>query len=130
MYWVLYMKYYRVYFVCFKRFGDHRDLHVLTHSFPTRRSADLFQQMRASRRRVILLATLREMEATLTDAAIAMFGALMVQHRSEEHTSELQSLMRISYAVFCLKKKYIYIHYYNTTIVITPYVFIPNTSIY
>src|SRR3546814_10187279 len=26
--------------------------------------------------------------------------------RSEEHTSELQSLMRISYAVFCLKKKY------------------------
>src|SRR3546814_8793730 len=28
-----------------------------------------------------------------------------LQHRSEEHTSELQSLMRISYAVFCLKKK-------------------------
>src|SRR3546814_1652950 len=27
------------------------------------------------------------------------------QHRSEEHTSELQSLMRNSYAVFCLKKK-------------------------
>src|SRR3546814_3212592 len=27
------------------------------------------------------------------------------QNRSEEHTSELQSLMRISYAVFCLKKK-------------------------
>src|SRR3546814_4793192 len=31
--------------------------------------------------------------------------ALFRQHRSEEHTSELQSLMRISYAVFCLKKK-------------------------
>src|SRR3546814_5799360 len=30
---------------------------------------------------------------------------LAVQKRSEEHTSELQSLMRISYAVFCLKKK-------------------------
>src|SRR3546814_6834223 len=29
----------------------------------------------------------------------------LVAHRSEEHTSELQSLMRISYAVFCLKKK-------------------------
>src|SRR3546814_2872667 len=29
----------------------------------------------------------------------------MVQFRSEEHTSELQSLMRISYAVFCLKTK-------------------------
>src|SRR3546814_14467153 len=34
-------------------------------------------------------------------------GALLQQAegRSEEHTSELQSLMRISYAVFCLKKK-------------------------
>src|SRR3546814_4228681 len=30
------------------------------------------------------------------------------QHRSEEHTSELQSLMRISYAVFCFKKKNTY----------------------
>src|SRR3546814_9852888 len=30
---------------------------------------------------------------------------LVRQNRSEEHTSELQSLMRISYAVFCLKKK-------------------------
>src|SRR3546814_6243480 len=35
------------------------------------------------------------------------------QHaRSEEHTSELQSLMRISYAVFCLKKKN---HHHNNT---------------
>src|SRR3546814_10412502 len=36
--------------------------------------------------------------------------------RSEEHTSELQSLMRISYAVFCLKKKNIQtnIHHNNT----------------
>src|SRR3546814_7783747 len=32
-------------------------------------------------------------------------AAFLRQHRSEEHTSELQSLMRISYAVFCLKKK-------------------------
>src|SRR3546814_8351493 len=31
--------------------------------------------------------------------------AIEQQPRSEEHTSELQSLMRISYAVFCLKKK-------------------------
>src|SRR3546814_4264766 len=34
---------------------------------------------------------------------VELLGALPV--RSEEHTSELQSLMRISYAVFCLKKK-------------------------
>src|SRR3546814_1520715 len=37
-------------------------------------------------------------------AARAQF-ALSAPGRSEEHTSELQSLMRISYAVFCLKKK-------------------------
>src|SRR3546814_9358095 len=32
-------------------------------------------------------------------------GAVVSAYRSEEHTSELQSLMRISYAVFCLNKK-------------------------
>src|SRR3546814_4787604 len=36
--------------------------------------------------------------------------------RSEEHTSELQSLMRISYAVFCLKKKKTNIHLHTYTI--------------
>src|SRR3546814_9811849 len=35
----------------------------------------------------------------------AAVAARVVSARSEEHTSELQSLMRISYAVFCLKKK-------------------------
>src|SRR3546814_10538972 len=35
----------------------------------------------------------------------ALFLERFVSPRSEEHTSELQSLMRISYAVFCLKKK-------------------------
>src|SRR3546814_6493129 len=34
-----------------------------------------------------------------------IFEVVVEQLRSEEHTSELQSLMRISYAVFCLKKK-------------------------
>src|SRR3546814_7377660 len=34
-----------------------------------------------------------------------LFNGLFATQRSEEHTSELQSLMRISYAVFCLKKK-------------------------
>src|SRR3546814_4634109 len=33
------------------------------------------------------------------------FRCVALEPRSEEHTSELQSLMRISYAVFCLKKK-------------------------
>src|SRR3546814_3933516 len=35
----------------------------------------------------------------------ASFDRVYAEYRSEEHTSELQSLMRISYAVFCLKKK-------------------------
>src|SRR3546814_4180164 len=39
--------------------------------------------------------------------------AIDVRYRSEEHTSELQSLMRISYAVFCLKKKK---HHIETTL--------------
>src|SRR3546814_1743849 len=37
--------------------------------------------------------------------------AAQYMRRSEEHTSELQSLMRISYAVFCLKKKQPITHY-------------------
>src|SRR3546814_5551281 len=37
-------------------------------------------------------------------------GGVRPRPRSEEHTSELQSLMRISYAVFCLKKKKIIIY--------------------
>src|SRR3546814_3878361 len=43
----------------------------------------------------------------IDDAAPERDGQLLAlrEHRSEEHTSELQSLMRISYAVFCLKKK-------------------------
>src|SRR3546814_4698495 len=36
---------------------------------------------------------------------LSLAGKARVDARSEEHTSELQSLMRISYAVFCLKKK-------------------------
>src|SRR3546814_5501272 len=43
---------------------------------------------------------------TLSDAALARRRSEAEKDaRSEEHTSELQSLMRISYAVFCLKKK-------------------------
>src|SRR3546814_4408710 len=46
---------------------------------------------------------------------MVVVGVLVARYhdRSEEHTSELQSLMRISYAVFCLKKKITqhYIHY-------------------
>src|SRR3546814_3899161 len=43
--------------------------------------------------------------AGVSDGAIEMTVVAPGYNRSEEHTSELQSLMRISYAVFCLKKK-------------------------
>src|SRR3546814_7680071 len=54
---------------------------------------------------------LRYIERTSRRLARSMFYAMsryqgkLERKRSEEHTSELQSLMRISYAVFCLKKK-------------------------
>src|SRR3546814_10031328 len=50
----------------------------------------------------VLRRILREMDPESTEG-----------QRSEEHTSELQSLMRISYAVFCLKKKYAMISSYQ-----------------
>src|SRR3546814_5116677 len=52
--------------------------------------------------------------ATLSGAMQMIFiGSSRVRRRSEEHTSELQSLMRISYAVFCLKKKKNVVSYHN-----------------
>src|SRR3546814_6402556 len=99
----------------------------MTHSFPTRRSSDLtnmlcsigkvkYQEVRAftkqeTQRRTYLtsqyssskssMRTIWEKIKTLWPSR-SNFGSSL---RSEEHTSELQSLMRISYAVFCLKKK-------------------------
>src|SRR3546814_1315105 len=49
---------------------------------------------------VVPIAALDRIEV-IADGASAIYGS----DRSEEHTSELQSLMRISYAVFCLQKQ-------------------------
>src|SRR3546814_8162869 len=106
-----------VWFFVFKEYGDHRELHVLTHSFPTRRSAGLEAD-------VCVLATALDAvdlgyrvviasDAVTSSSAVGHRGAIDMLlarfdrqvDRSEEHTSELQSLMRLSYAVFCLKKK-------------------------
>src|SRR3546814_9237295 len=102
----------------------------MTHSFPTRRSFDLLGLLlggRATRkifrlgfggRRVLVdeapephrgseTGLVRVSREVLLDHGI-LAGRDLANHvlgRSEEHTSELQSLMRISYAVFCLKKK-------------------------
>src|SRR3546814_17667895 len=103
----------------------------MTHPFPTRRSSELrgakivigradgqrpgAQPMHLPRPGggVVRLAQHRVDDAAMRDIPIepAVFGKLNhcgiggVGARSEEHTSELQSLMRNSYAVFCLKKK-------------------------
>src|SRR3546814_9474574 len=55
------------------------------------------------RRPAIHRRALRGAEAT--DRDVVARKSSTIDDRSEEHTSELQSLMRISYAVFCLKKK-------------------------
>src|SRR3546814_1945861 len=98
-------------FFFFYLYGDHRDLPVLTHSFPTLRSSDLVGRAperavggpggdgdRAARDRAH-----DDGRRLQNDDRQRAPDAKTV--RSEEHTSELQSLMRISYAVFCLKKK-------------------------
>src|SRR3546814_2888086 len=113
-----------MFYVSLYLYGDHRDLHVLTHSFPTRRSSDLLREA-ATWYVVGGRATGSARAAKLAGLKARLFGgdpralSLIVSSetgrggaraiadfvRSEEHTSELQSLMRISYAVFCLKKK-------------------------
>src|SRR3546814_1781644 len=69
-----------------------------------------FLRMRSRERSVAGIAGRRRLQRQPAHAAgqHRALGESMAQRlegRSEEHTSELQSLMRISYAVFCLKKK-------------------------
>src|SRR3546814_2021626 len=75
--------------------------------FPTRRSSDLYSAEIVTLppeapTRAGTFVTLGKVKRT--HQTTVMFTET-VGARSEEHTSELQSLMRISYAVFCLKKK-------------------------
>src|SRR3546814_5720058 len=99
--------------------GRPQDLHVLTHSFPPRRSSDLSLKLATPAHRVVerpelpAQAESRADEGARFQAALTAVGAsadfVVIDapgtDRSEEPTSELQSLMRLSYAVFCLKKK-------------------------
>src|SRR3546814_16036497 len=108
----------------FYRYGDHRELHEQTHSFPTRRSSELTGppdsagaamtllirplprplRLRSAPSMVSLPAKMRSVPPEPAACGSAQ-STSWKRLRSEEHTSELQSLMRISYAVFCLKKK-------------------------
>src|SRR3546814_4195549 len=71
-------------------------------------------QARRNTGKLAVAVGLGELLGAEIDAIALPLGGTVAQHevrevevelRSEEHTSELQSLMRISYAVFCLKKK-------------------------
>src|SRR3546814_5349762 len=113
-------------FFFFLVYRDHRELHVLTHAFPTRRSSDLSLNLMNLGWRAIFLVNLpiallviliaipvvKETRAQQT-SKLDLGRTVLSMVRSEEHTSELQSLMRISYAVFCLKKKNHIIILYN-----------------
>src|SRR3546814_2435797 len=64
----------------------------------------------ASKAATFSVVPMGEVDSRMTRLPTLSFGAIAraatrTWERSEEHTSELQSLMRISYAVFCLKKK-------------------------
>src|SRR3546814_10483022 len=114
-------------------------LHVLTHSFPTRRSSVLLgdhlvggvdcagapnlryrlhfghgsEELHPDRRRLQTQQGVQLIDQLWEVVDLRVLGRDVIHTnnghpappRSEEHTSELQSLMRISYAVFCLKKK-------------------------
>src|SRR3546814_1656531 len=47
----------------------------------------------------------QDSDLAMTGCSVSILRKMTTTNRSEEHTSELQSLMRISYADFCLKKK-------------------------
>src|SRR3546814_9337681 len=81
-----------------------------THSFPTRRSSDLPPAAAPDPHHKLVSGLdvyfgMMRADALRSQGAMASGSKLSIP-RSEEHTSELQSLMRISYAVFCLKKKH------------------------
>src|SRR3546814_7047156 len=88
----------------------------MTHSFPTRRSSELVgHAIDADDLEIVgvlpdhrqpIVAEIHELGGQRQRPfAGGQRTDVLDMRRSEEHTSELQSLMRISYAVFCLKKK-------------------------
>src|SRR3546814_2400534 len=82
-----------------------------------RLDADDISRVRDARIRHVIDLTPDAETPDFDEAAAARTAGLVYSNlplrgavRSEEHTSELQSLMRISYAVFCLKKKHLIVH--------------------
>src|SRR3546814_10803412 len=97
------------------RFLVEREIPVCAHLGLTPQSVLRMGGYKVQGRQEAAADKLREDAAAVADAGAALLvlegvpsslaQAITAASRSEEHTSELQSLMRISYAVFCLKKK-------------------------
>src|SRR3546814_4818291 len=83
------------------------DLHQFAREIGMRR--EWFQDPRTSSKiswpHYDISAQRRQVALSLGAIAVGRHQTIAMSRRSEEHTSELQSLMRISYAVFCLNKK-------------------------
>src|SRR3546814_10712569 len=77
------------------------ELRQLLHRQPLHLEEDDCRELQGEVRDVVTLPSLLYLVHELTGALLQLRAEL----RSEEHTSELQSLMRFSYAVLCLKKK-------------------------
>src|SRR3546814_7643711 len=106
--------------VCSSDLDAYHHVVITAGDYDEREIAAMGARIREHRASVVLALDTLEIEAQMSCAAAFLnalfdaprehwFPALVVvdeaQMRSEEHTSELQSLMRISYAVFCLTKK-------------------------
>src|SRR3546814_7234675 len=77
----------------------------MTHSFPTRRSSYIMNSSWTAEKAAKYDKNGRPLFLHFDEMGELENSGVSKKFKSEEHTSELQSLMRISYAVFCLKKK-------------------------
>src|SRR3546814_7815453 len=85
---------------------DHREKQVAIFLDPVIVGCGLVQFLKLFQNLVARPCGVGPVEPDARRPLLELFGAFQRgPGRSEEHTSELQSLMRISYAVFCLKKK-------------------------
>src|SRR3546814_5693646 len=90
----------------FKALADASDLPIIVYNVPGRTVADISAETMCELAEIPSVVAVRDASGDLVRVTVHRAGATgHRQCRSEEHTSELQSLMRISYAVFCLKKK-------------------------
>src|SRR3546814_5792388 len=105
----------------------------MTHSFRTRGSSDL-QREQGHVHRGQVVQRVGVVRVQLERLGIGRpsrttFPVPLQRERSEEHTSELQSLMRISYAVFCLKKKTSFYHFFFFSFLSLSFLFIHSSPL-